>query len=157
MLRMFTRFRIAAFLMIPVLVAASAAPVAAQGPRETVASHHSFTETVAGLKGAVGKGGMMVMAEVDQGNIMSMTGLKMQGHLFLVGNPAVGKQVFGSDPGAGLYLPLRVYVYQDKDGTTFVSYDRPSAVLGQFHDPAIDKTAGMLDAKVGNLVAMVTK
>ena len=67
---------------------------------------------------AVSKGGMMVMSTVDQGNMLKMTGLDMKGTLFRVGNPSVGKQVFEKDPAAGLYLPLRVYIYRGSDHKT---------------------------------------
>lgn len=138
-------------------VAALAGPAAAQSARVTVASHSNFDQTVGHLKAAVGQGGMMIMATVDQGNMLSMTGLKLKATLFLVGNPTVGKKVFEQNHGAGLYMPLRVYVYQDKDGTSYVSYDKPSSLLAQFDNQEINQTAAMLDQKLDGLVHMVTQ
>lgn len=138
-------------------VAALAGPAAAQSARVTVASHSNFDQTVGHLKAAVGQGGMMIMATVDQGNMLSMTGLKLKATLFLVGNPTVGKKVFEQNHGAGLYMPLRVYVYQDKDGTSYVSYDKPSSLLAQFDNQEINQTAAMLDHKLDGLVHMVTQ
>jgi uncharacterized protein (DUF302 family) len=149
--------RLLSLSLLLVLVGAFVLPAAAQSARVNVPSQKSFDQTVNQLKSAVSQGGMMVMGTVDQGNMLAMTGLKMKGTLFLVGNPNVGKQVFEQDPGAGLYLPLRVFVYEGKDGKTYVSYDKPSAVLEQFNNPEIQKTAGMLDQKLGGLVQMVTK
>jgi uncharacterized protein (DUF302 family) len=136
---------------------ALAVPAAAQSARVTVPSHNNFEQTVAHLKSAVGQGGMMIMATVDQGNMLSMTGLKLKATLFLVGNPTVGKKVFEQAHGAGLYLPLRVFVYEDKDGKTYISYDKPSAVLGQFDNQQVNQTAAMLDLKLGGLVHMVAQ
>lgn len=131
-------------------------PASAQESRVTVESTHSYEQTVDKLKEAVGHGGMMVMAQVDQGHMLSMTGLSLKATLFLVGNPTVGKKLFDQNHGVGLYVPLRVFVYEDKDGKTFVSYDKPSSLLQQFNDKQIDMVAGMLDQKIQGLAQMAT-
>lgn len=92
---------------------------------------------------------------MHQGKMLKMIGLQIKGTLFLVGNPTVGKQVFEKDPGAGLYLPRRVYLYQGSDGKTYLSYDKPSALLKPFNDSAIDQTTGMLDHKLAALTQIV--
>lgn len=143
--------------MVAALFAAFAVTTFAQEARVSVQSNKSFDQTVAAFKMAVSKGGMMVMSTVDQGNMLKMTGLNMQGTLFLVGNPNVGKQVFEKDPAAGLYLPLRVYIYRNSSGTTFLSYDKPSVVLKQFNNGTIDQTASMLDQKLDMLTHMVAQ
>ena len=144
--------------LLTALFAAFAATSAfAQDARVSVASSKSFDQTVEAFKMAVGKGGMMVMSTVDQGNMLKMTGLDMKGTLFLIGNPNVGKQVFEKDPAAGLYLPLRVYIYQGSDSKTYLSYDKPSVVLKPFNNASIDQTAGMLDQKLDMLTHMVAQ
>lgn len=143
-------------LLFLVFAAGVSLPASAQGRGVTVASHASFQQTVSQLKSAVAHGGMMVMATVNQGRMLSMTGLRLQATLFLVGNPTVGKMIFGQDPAVGLYVPFRVYVYE-KDGTTYLTYDKPSALLRPFGNARIDKTAAMLDGKLRGLVAMAAK
>jgi uncharacterized protein (DUF302 family) len=132
-------------------------PASAQTSRVAVESHKSFDQTVNGLKSAVSQGGMMVMATVDQGNMLSMTGLRLKATLFLVGNPTVGKKLFEQNHAVGLYVPLRVFVYEDKDGKSYVSYDKPSELLNQFDNAEIGQTASMLDQKLQGLVQMVTQ
>lgn len=131
-------------------------PASAQESRVTVESTHSYEQTVDKLKGAVGQGGMMVMAQVDQDNMLSMAGLSLKATLFLVGNPTVCKQLFAQNHGVGLYVPLRISVYENKEGKTFVSYDRPSSLLQQFNDKQIDMVASMLDQKIEGLAQMAT-
>jgi uncharacterized protein (DUF302 family) len=128
----------------------------AQEARVTVESTKSYEQTVEKLKGAVNQGGMMIMGQVDQGNMLSMAGLKLKATLFLVGNPTVGKKLFEQDHGVGLFVPLRVFVYEDKDGKTYLSYDKPSALLKQFNNQEIDMVAGMLDQKLQGLAQMAT-
>mgnify|MGYP005814473547 CR=1 FL=1 len=136
---------------------ALAVPAAAQTARVSVPSQKNFEQTVNQLKSSVAQGGMMIMATVDQGNMLSMTGLKLKATLFLVGNPTVGKKIFEQTHAAGLYLPLRVFVYEDNNGKTYVSYDKPSSLLAQFRNAEVDQTAAMLDQKLDGLVHMVTQ
>ncbi len=124
------------------------------GDRVTIASEKSFEDVSSAVKSLVAKNGMMVMAEVNQGKMLSMTGLTLKATLFVVGNPTVGKQLFEQDHGVGLYVPLRVFVYADASGKTFVSYDRPSALLGQFQNEKIGMVAQMLDQKLEGLANM---
>jgi uncharacterized protein (DUF302 family) len=133
-----------------------ASPAFAQTTRVTVESTHSYEQTVNNLKSAVGHGGMMVMGQVNQGNMLSMTGLKLKATLFLVGNPTVGKKLFEQNHGVGLYLPLRIFVTEDRDGKTYVSYDKPSELLGQFNNATINGVAGMLDQKIQKLAQTAT-
>jgi len=128
----------------------------AQESRVTVESTKSYEQTIDQLKAAVGQGGMMVMAQVDQGNMLSMAGLKLKAQLFLVGNPTVGKQLFEQDHNVGLYVPLRVFVTEGGDGKVYVSYDKPSTLLKQFNNQKIDMIAGMLDQKIQGLAQMAT-
>jgi uncharacterized protein (DUF302 family) len=144
-------------LILAAVTAFAATPALAQDARVTIQSNKSFEQTVDAFKSAVSKGGMMVMSTVDQGNMLKMTGLRLKGTLFLVGNPTVGKQVFEHNPAAGLYLPLRVYIYQGSDGKTYLSYDKPSVVLKSFGNASIDQTAGMLDQKLDMLTHMVAQ
>ncbi len=151
-------FNLRRITMLAALFTAVAATSAfAQEARVSVPSSKSFDQTVETFKMAVSKGGMMVMSTVDQGNMMKMTGLDMKGTLFLVGNPNIGKQVFEKNPAAGLYLPLRVYIYQASDGKTYLSYDKPSVVLKPFKNGGIDQAAEMLDQKLDMLTHMVAQ
>jgi uncharacterized protein (DUF302 family) len=150
-------FARSAVLLTAFFAGLAATSALAQEARVSVPSNKSFEQTVDAFKMAVSKGGMMVMSTVDQGNMLKMTGLEMKGTLFLVGNPNVGKQVFEHNPAAGLYLPLRVYIYQGSDGKAYLSYDKPSVVLKSFNNSSIDQTAGMLDQKLDMLTHMVAQ
>jgi uncharacterized protein (DUF302 family) len=150
-------FARSAVLLTTLFAGLAATSALAQEVRVTVPSNKSFEQTVDAFKMAVSKGGMMVMSTVDQGNMLKMTGLELKGTLFLVGNPSVGKQVFEHNPAAGLYLPLRVYIYQGSDGKAYLSYDKPSVDLKPFNNPSIDQTAGMLDQKLDMLTHMVAQ
>lgn len=125
--------------------------------RVTVTSAKSFDQVSDALKSLVAKNGMMVMAQVDQGKMLSMTGLSLKATLFLVGNPTVGKQLFEQNHAVGLYIPLRISVYSDADGKTYVAYDKPSALLSQFKNEKLTMIAQMLDEKLSGLATMAAQ
>jgi uncharacterized protein (DUF302 family) len=146
-----------ALTVVALAPSAGAADTTFGGTRVSVASGKSFEQVVDGLKSLVAKNGMMVMAEVDQGKMLSMTGLSLKATLFLVGNPTVGKQVFEQEHAAGLYIPLRVFVYVDANGKTFIEYDKPSSLLGQFKNDKVAMVADMLDKKLEGLANMAAQ
>jgi len=125
-------------------------------PVEVVASG-TFNQTVDNVKTLVAKNGMMVMGEVNQGKMLSMTGLKLNGTTLFVGNPTVGKKLFSTDPGVGLVVPLRLYIFENKDGKTIISYYKPSELLAQYHNPEIDMVGKMLDEKLEKLTSMAAR
>jgi uncharacterized protein (DUF302 family) len=125
--------------------------------RLTVPSAKSYDQVTAAVKSLVAKNGMMVMAEVDQGKMLSMAGLSLKATLFLIGSPTVGKQLFEQNHAVGLYIPLRLFVYSDEHGKTHIEYDRPSTLLGQFQNEKVGMVAKMLDKKVGGLATMAAQ
>lgn len=127
------------------------------GNRVTISSAKAFDAVVESVEALVAKNGMMVMAEVNQGQMLSMTGLSLKATLFLVGNPNVGKQILEQDHAAGLYVPLRMFVYADASGKTVVAYDKPSSLLGQFKNDKMKMVAEMLDKNLGDLAMMAAQ
>jgi uncharacterized protein (DUF302 family) len=125
------------------------------GPGVAVKVRGTVDQTVAGLKKMVADNGMMVMGELHQGKVLEMTGLKVKSETLFVGNPNVGKQLFSQEPGAGLVLPIRINVYQDARGQTYVRYIPPSHELGGFGNPQVTQIAKMLDGKLQNMTAML--
>jgi uncharacterized protein (DUF302 family) len=142
--------------MSPALFAAPAETSFTAG-QVTVRSNKSFEQVSDAIKSLVAKNGMMVMAEVNQGKMLSMTGLSLKATLYLVGNPTVGRQLFEQNHEVGLYVPLRVFVYSGKDGKTYVSYDKPSSLLTQFHNEKVSMVAQMLDQKLDGLATMAAQ
>ncbi len=152
---------------VGLIAALSATAFAQSGQRQTssrpersaidVTAKGSVDQTVAGLKKMVADNGMMVMGEINQGKVLSMTGLKLQSETFFVGNPNVGKQLFSEEPGAGLVVPVRINVYADKLGRTHVRYVPPSSQLQEFGNDKVNQIAQMLDEKLEKLMSMATQ
>ena len=158
---MFHLTRISSVLTM-VLVAAGAAALHSdsaadltRGPGVHVVAQGSVPDVLARIKKMVAANGMMVMGELHQGKVLSMTGLKTQSETLFVGNPTVGKKLFSAEPGAGLVVPVRINVYADARGRTIVRYIPPSKQLAAFGNGSVDKVASRLDGKLDKLVWMI--
>ena len=74
---------------------------------------------------------------------------------YVLGNPLFAIEMTQHAIGAGLYAPLRMLIYEDEGGKTWLEYNRPTSLFGQFGDERVDRVAAMLDRKLGELVAAV--
>lgn len=124
-------------------------------PGVEVEASGSVKEVLGRLQKMVGDNGMMVMGELHQGNVLAMTGLKVESESIFVGSPTVGKELFSADPAAGLVVPIRINIYARADGQTVVSYIPPSRLLGEFRNPKIDQIAANLDKTLQMLTGML--
>lgn len=116
-----------------------------------IQSQQGFDQTVSQVQSATSQNGLMVMGHLNQGQMLSMTGLQLKAESFLVGNPNVGKKLFTADHAVGLFVPVRIFVYEDSDGHTYVSYAKPSATLGQLNNSQVNMIAQMLDQKIESI------
>jgi uncharacterized protein (DUF302 family) len=122
----------------------------------TVKSAKSFDETVAGIKKSVADAGMMVLAEINHGKILSMTGLSVNAESIFIGNPNVGKEAFADNTAVGLAIPLRVNIYEEK-GAAYINYFTPSSELGYFNGAKVKMIGQELDKKIAMLTGMFAK
>jgi uncharacterized protein (DUF302 family) len=105
------------------------------------------------LEGMAGPSGFMVFRTSDHGALLRLAGQTRKAVQYLLGNPLFAVRMTKHDIRAGLYAPLRVLVYEDEGGKTFVEYDRPSSLFGQFGNASVTEVATMLDRKLEQLVA----
>ncbi|WP_299724868.1 DUF302 domain-containing protein [uncultured Tateyamaria sp.] len=93
---------------------------AATGVVETV------DQLVATMEGA----GLKIFARVDHGaGAASIDEDIGASQLLIFGNPKVGTPAIKDDPVSGLFLPLKVLVYEDSTGKTMIAYEDPTEML----------------------------
>ncbi|WP_254174033.1 DUF302 domain-containing protein [Planktothrix pseudagardhii] len=105
----------------------------------------------------VGKNDLMIFTHLESGKVLSLCGKFKQAKLYIMGNPLIANQMFEEDPAVGLYVPLRLFVYDEYNGKTYITYDQPSSLLGRFENPKILRVAEMLDQKLQELVTMAVQ
>jgi uncharacterized protein (DUF302 family) len=95
-------------------------------------SAQGVTETVDSMVTAMEAAGITIFARVDHGAGAESIGEDIgASQLLIFGNPKVGTPAIKDDPLAGLYLPLKVLVYEDDMGRTKIVYEDPAAMLGE--------------------------
>jgi uncharacterized protein (DUF302 family) len=109
--------------------------------------------TRAKLEALAGPSGFMLFTTHNHGALLRLTGQKRKAVQYIVGNPLFALQMTQHDIRASLYAPLRVLLYEDEAGKSWVEYDKPSSLFGQFGNDRITPTAAMLDHKLEALVA----
>jgi uncharacterized protein (DUF302 family) len=92
----------------------------------TVLSSYAPKETMTRLEAAVKAKGMTVFAHVDHAAGAAEAGLPLRPtDLLIFGNAKGGTPLMQSAQTIGIDLPLKVLVWQDASGKTWVSYNDP--------------------------------
>src|SRR5206468_1571489 len=60
--------------------------------------------------------GLVAIARIDQGALLTLSGHPLDATLYLVGNPLIARRLIELDSAAALYAPFRVVVFRDDAG-----------------------------------------
>ena len=97
------------------------------------------TETVDAMVSAMEGAGITVFARVDHGAGAQSIGEDVgASQLVIFGNPKVGTPAIKDDPVAGLFLPMKVLVFEDGTGKTMIAYEDPTAMLADLGGVSAD-------------------
>jgi uncharacterized protein (DUF302 family)/uncharacterized membrane protein YidH (DUF202 family) len=89
-------------------------------------SNHSVDETVEKLKGILQDKGITLFALIDHSGEAAKAGMKMPStKLLIFGSPKGGTPVMLAAPSIAIDLPLKVLVWEDSRGKTWLSYNSP--------------------------------
>jgi uncharacterized protein (DUF302 family) len=103
----------------------------------TRAAAHRVGDTVATLLALLKERGITLFALVDHSGEAATVGLRMPPtKLLLFGNPAVGTPVMLAAPTSAIDLPLKLLVWEDADGNTWLTYNDPTWLQERHHLPA---------------------
>jgi uncharacterized protein (DUF302 family) len=109
------------------------------------------------LKAAEGAQELMVFSVFDHGAALNMVGARTNAKQYLIGNPLTAIQMSQHDIRAALYAPLRVLVYEQREGHTIVEYDQPSSQFGQFGLTDVTQVAMTLDVKLERVLVQAAE
>jgi len=114
-----------------------------------VSTDKSVSEAMDALEAAVGIAGATVFARVDHAAGAEKVGTPIApNQLLIFGNPKLGTPAMQIDPRAGLFLPLKVQVYEDADGQVWLAYEDPKETMDELDEvensPVIEKFRGAL-------------
>jgi uncharacterized protein (DUF302 family) len=115
-----------------------------------IASSHSVAETVERLETQLTEHNITVFARLDFAADAARVGLDMRAERMLIfGNPKAGTPLMQAVPTSGLDLPLKVLVWEDAQGKTWLAYNRPEYIVARHGLPAA------LAANLGGAIPLI--
>jgi uncharacterized protein (DUF302 family) len=88
-------------------------------------SRSGYAETVSRLIAAITSRGLTVLGQIDHAAAANEVGLELPPEeVVLFGNPRAGTPPMQSDPRIGVEFPLRMLVWEDRDGA-LLGYNDP--------------------------------
>jgi uncharacterized protein (DUF302 family) len=89
-----------------------------------IASNHTVDEVVEKLKGILSAKGVTLFALVDHSGEAAKAGMTMRPtKLLIFGSPKAGTPLMLAAPSLAIDLPLKILVWEDAGGKTWVSYN----------------------------------
>jgi len=118
-------------------------------------SSKSVVETVDRLRRLITDRGFTVFNVIDHSGVAERVGVQMpDSKLVMLGKPTVGAAVMLAAPLAALDLPLKVLVWEDRNGAVSVSYNSPEFLAERHHlegalRAPFDAVESIVEAAVG--------
>ena len=124
---------------------------------DAVRGARAFAELERLVQRGVGRTGLMMFMELDQGAILRReTGLNTPKIArFLIGNPLIMKDMVKHVVDAGSYAPVTILVDERNDGV-HLTYDRMASLLAPYGSASALAVARDLDSKIETLLQSVT-
>jgi uncharacterized protein (DUF302 family) len=100
----------------------------------TKPSGKSVSENVDRLTHEIDDRGFTLFRVIDHSGQAEQAGVQMpNSKLVMFGKPAVGASAMVAAPLAGLDLPLKVLIWEDRNGAVSVSYNSPAFMAERHH------------------------
>jgi uncharacterized protein (DUF302 family) len=119
-------------------------------------SSYSVDETVERLKKLLETKGVKLFALIDHSGEAEKAGIHIMPptRLLIFGNPAAGTPLMLAAPGLAIDLPLKILVWEDREGATWLSWNSPEYLMKRYGIPeemqAVLGAAEKLAAQAGS-------
>ena len=121
----------------------------AQAPDGTksVATPYRFEALLARVEKAAEKNGLGVVASASASRGAAARGVKIPGNaVVMVFRNDLAVRLLAASVPAGIEVPLRLYVTENRDGTATLSFRAPGALFAPYRSPEVGRLARELDA-----------
>jgi uncharacterized protein (DUF302 family) len=123
-----------------------AIPAHAQDARITAISRAPFPKVAEALERAISEEKMGLVCQANAQRAAAGRGVTIKGNqVLMVFRNDFAVRLLAADPRAGFEAPIRIYLYENPDGTATVSYVPPSAVFAPYRNPEVQAIGAELD------------
>ncbi len=99
--------------------------------------NHSVDETVSKLKDILQSKGVTLFALVDHSGQAQAAGMSMPPtKLLIFGSPKAGTPLMLAVPTIAIDLPLKILLWEDPEGTVWITYNSPAYLQERYHLPS---------------------
>lgn len=141
-------------LLVAVALLVPTAPATAQDGRITLTSKAPFAEVAHALEKAVADQNMGLVCHANAQRGAAARGVKLAGNqVFMVFRNDFAVRIINAAPEAGFEAPIRIYLYENSDGTATLTYLKPSAIFRPYPQPEVGRVAAELDSIFEKIVA----
>jgi uncharacterized protein (DUF302 family) len=120
----------------------------------TVPSDFGSDETMNRLEKEIRSHGMMVFARINHAALAVESGLKLHPtEVIIFGNPRAGTSLMQAVQTIGIDLPLKMLIWRDVAGKTWVSYNKPGWLVKRHDITRADRTVSMMDLALNTIAA----
>jgi uncharacterized protein (DUF302 family) len=110
----------------------------------TLESRHDYRETVSKLEAAISGKGLTIFARMDHAAGAEAAGLALRPTLLLLfGNAKGGTPLMQEAQVVGIDLPLKILIWEDERGITWISYNDPTWIAVR-HGLSVDAQISVL-------------
>jgi uncharacterized protein (DUF302 family) len=110
-----------------------ALPAEAQDKLTVKPSKHGVKETVDRLAAALADKGITPLARVDHAAAAQAAGMELKPtQVLLFGNPRLGTPLMQASRHVAIDLPMKVLVWEDNAGKTWIAYTPPAALKARY-------------------------
>jgi uncharacterized protein (DUF302 family) len=139
-----------------ILVTLTSSPLVAYENREgrgKLTTYAPFSTVAEALKQAIAEHKMGLVCPANAQAGAASLGQKIPGNqVVMIYRPDFAIRMLAADVEAGFEAPIRLYLYENADGTATLSYVKPSLVFKPYKNAALDQMAAELDGIVDALV-----
>lgn len=122
-----------------------------------ISSRFDPKKTMERLVSAVEKRGIGILGHIDHAAGAQKAGLPLRPtELLIFGNPKAGTALMQAQQTTGIDLPLKVLVWCDAGGKTWVAYDGPDWIAARHGIGSADDTIKTLTATLTAIAAEAT-
>ena len=120
----------------------------------TVSTQYSFDKLISRLKQSIAENNMGLVAQASASAGAAARGIRIPGNavLMVFRNDYAVRMLNASIP-AGIEAPLRIYVTENKDGTSSITYRTPSTVFAPYGSNKLNALARELDPILARIVS----
>jgi uncharacterized protein (DUF302 family) len=133
-------------LVLLIAVSLFPSPAGAQEGRVSFVARAPFVKVADALEQAVAAQKMVLVCRANAQQGAAARGVTIGGNqVFMVFRNDFAVRLIKADPRAAYEAPIRIYLYENPDGTATVSYVRPSTLFAPYTHPEIRAVGSELD------------